>query len=597
MPLLWVHRQQALLDSQGSSVKGKKQVALGRARSGHEDLNTNRTDQQLPERSSTFRPVQTIRVQAGNHIVKVSPKRKVAEASPVPLDREAVKQVQDQVQQAKQRISHRGIRSFLERFQGHSPVRVPMERQMRRNTTVLRTGLKVEQGTNFDPNKYKVICTFLKDEDLMFLDEWVELHMAMGFDRIVMYDWDSPHHIVDHIKRDFVPRGVELLPVDMAGKKTPLMDLQISCIENCVKRYWERASVIAVIDVNEFIFPSRMTWHTPQPLVTALRDVAKVFSTQRAQVMQIHCTKFGTNEWVENPPGNDLIAAYPRRAPFTKAEYDHFKLSIRLALEFCNRVDLNPCLPRKYQMSQKAVYFPNGQKEVVPPHVRRPKGGIKPPKHFEKLYLEHSSDRVHSSLNCNEMYLKSMKTLRHQAAKYTAEHDCKLTMLEPDHSFLRFMSLVEDTELIDFQQDLMAKGLIPHRDIRNYTELKLYSDKARFMSKHLNSGVDTLEQPKKCKKLLRMRHSSLFSLEKSRDETIKQVVGRVKDWQEFKESHSELLAKPRIICTVIKNEERFLREWIDFHLLSGLFHKIIFYDHGSTDRSREIIESRSEERV
>jgi len=43
-----------------------------------------------------------------------------------------------------------------------------------------------------------------------------------------------------------------------------------------------------------------------------------------------------------------------------------------------------------------------------------------------------------------------------------------------------------------------------------------------------------------------------------------------------------------ILCTVLKNEARFVKEWIEFHHLAG-FDKVVLYDDGSTDNLLDVL--------
>ena len=42
------------------------------------------------------------------------------------------------------------------------------------------------------------------------------------------------------------------------------------------------------------------------------------------------------------------------------------------------------------------------------------------------------------------------------------------------------------------------------------------------------------------------------------------------------------------ICCIIKNEGRYIREWIEYHLWAGVEHFYV-YDNGSTDNTKEIL--------
>jgi hypothetical protein len=42
------------------------------------------------------------------------------------------------------------------------------------------------------------------------------------------------------------------------------------------------------------------------------------------------------------------------------------------------------------------------------------------------------------------------------------------------------------------------------------------------------------------------------------------------------------------VCTIVRNEARYMKEWIENHLLEGVT-MFFIYDNGSTDNLREIL--------
>lgn len=54
-------------------------------------------------------------------------------------------------------------------------------------------------------------------------------------------------------------------------------------------------------------------------------------------------------------------------------------------------------------------------------------------------------------------------------------------------------------------------------------------------------------------------------------------------------AHEKLFKYDLVICALFRNEELYIKEWIEFHKLMGIQH-FYLYDNGSTDRSVEILQ-------
>lgn len=173
----------------------------------------------------------------------------------------------------------------------------------------------------------RVICSVMRNE-VRFVREWLEFHHAVGFNRIVVYD-DHSDDGLDRVLAEY-PYVVRI-PVDWKYKipadgqhKQRIM--QVDAYTRCLETYWKNASMIAVIDVDEFMFPARQSWDQSDMLQASL-DATKhrhqEYINRRSKPIQldppgfafvniIPCVKFGFNghEW---PHNGSMLENYVRR--------------------------------------------------------------------------------------------------------------------------------------------------------------------------------------------------------------------------------------------------------------------------------------------
>ena len=97
--------------------------------------------------------------------------------------------------------------------------------------------------------KYCAVCLAAKDEEY-YLQEWVEYHLRIGFDAIIIYDNGSTIPI-KQILYNFITLGrviVHEVPGDF---------LQSKFYTSCIEQYRSEFKWIAFIDSDEFIFPKK----------------------------------------------------------------------------------------------------------------------------------------------------------------------------------------------------------------------------------------------------------------------------------------------------------------------------------------------------
>ena len=95
--------------------------------------------------------------------------------------------------------------------------------------------------------QYCAICLIAKDEDY-YLKEWIEYHLQIGFDAIIVYDNGSVVPVRDTLA-DFIDIG-RVVVHDAPGEFR-----QSACYTDCITQYRHTFKWIAFIDSDEFIFP------------------------------------------------------------------------------------------------------------------------------------------------------------------------------------------------------------------------------------------------------------------------------------------------------------------------------------------------------
>lgn len=102
------------------------------------------------------------------------------------------------------------------------------------------------------------VCAILKNENL-YLREWVEHHISLGFDKIILYDNnDINGEIPNIVIQDYIRQGMIDI-YNYRGKKVKLEQgeweckIQTAAYNECLEKYENEYNWIAFIDIDEFI--------------------------------------------------------------------------------------------------------------------------------------------------------------------------------------------------------------------------------------------------------------------------------------------------------------------------------------------------------
>ena len=105
-----------------------------------------------------------------------------------------------------------------------------------------------------------LICAIIKNENL-YLREWVEYHLNLGFDKIILYDNnDITGEIPNIVVQDYINCGkVEIICYRGVKTFNKYWGVQSCAYNDCLSRYKNTDNWIAFIDIDEFIFIEKYT--------------------------------------------------------------------------------------------------------------------------------------------------------------------------------------------------------------------------------------------------------------------------------------------------------------------------------------------------
>ena len=104
---------------------------------------------------------------------------------------------------------------------------------------------------------YLSVCCIAKNEH-PFMKEWINHHLLVGAEKIIVFDNDSSPGLKDSI-REYVDYGIVDL-FEINGKEQ-----QMAAYDHCLREYEKKSKWIAFIDVDEFIIPKKVRRRSVNP--------------------------------------------------------------------------------------------------------------------------------------------------------------------------------------------------------------------------------------------------------------------------------------------------------------------------------------------
>lgn len=138
---------------------------------------------------------------------------------------------------------------------------------------------------------YCSICAIFKDESL-YLKEWIEYHLMIGFDHLYLYNNFSSDSYLE-VLRPYIDKGLVTLT------EWPIKYGQISAYEDCANKYRNENHWIMFLDIDEFVCPREET------------DIKKWLKRfERYPAVKMYWLMFGTNGLIEGNPNKLVIEQY-----------------------------------------------------------------------------------------------------------------------------------------------------------------------------------------------------------------------------------------------------------------------------------------------
>lgn len=130
-------------------------------------------------------------------------------------------------------------------------------------------------------DKYQLaIGTMFKNES-RWIKEWIEYHKLLGVEHFYLYDNDSSDNYLDIIQPyiqsglvEVIPWKTGIAPFHNPRQIVQWVGYQLSAFNDCIQRATNEATWLALIDIDEFIFPANGKESLSSLLKNAPLDIA-----------------------------------------------------------------------------------------------------------------------------------------------------------------------------------------------------------------------------------------------------------------------------------------------------------------------------------
>ena len=152
---------------------------------------------------------------------------------------------------------------------------------------------------------YLSVCCIAKNEH-PFIKEWINHHLLVGAERIIIFDNDSSPGLKDSI-REYVDHGIVDI-IKIKGKEQ-----QMAAYDQCLRDYEKKSKWIAFIDVDEFLIPKKS--EDVRLILTDYEDFGG---------LGVHWVEFGSSGYLTRPQQKQL-QSYVQRFPLDYPKNMHIK--------------------------------------------------------------------------------------------------------------------------------------------------------------------------------------------------------------------------------------------------------------------------------
>ncbi len=160
-----------------------------------------------------------------------------------------------------------------------------------------------------------VVCCVFKNE-APYLKEWIEFHLACGFEKIYLIDNDSTDNF-RAVLEPFIERGVVYLKrSESDGMNARIQAREYNAMLPKIEEDQGEDCWVAFLDVDEYLFSV-----SGEDIGTVLRS----FEGQKVAAVLSNWLMFGTSGHKQLEDGKPMIEQLTRRAPLEHNENGNFK--------------------------------------------------------------------------------------------------------------------------------------------------------------------------------------------------------------------------------------------------------------------------------
>ena len=192
------------------------------------------------------------------------------------------------------------------------------------NCSNIKTNLVKEEFKSSKLKKYKlcIVAIFKNEQD--YMEEWIDYHIAQGFDQIFLYCNDPNLNKYPYLLNDKYKKFVTL--IDWTNKENNGSNtVQRQAYKDCIKNYGNLCQFLLILDLDEFVHPYKQ-FNTVSDYIDSL-----IHDWSNIQSFKIQRYDFGSNGHKKKP-----------NIPVTNAYTKHEKIcSTYKAMANMDYVDTN----------------------------------------------------------------------------------------------------------------------------------------------------------------------------------------------------------------------------------------------------------------
>ena len=423
------------------------------------------------------------------------------------------------------------------------------------------------------------VCAIMKNE-APYVKEWLDYHLSVGVKRFYIYDNASTDNMRD-VLDPYIEKGV------VVYKYVADRVLQKSIYNECLKEYGDKTKWLAFIDADEFIVPKEK-----DSIPEFLEDYEDYSG------VGINWINFDSNGYLKKPEGGvaenytrvhyednwwrnhtiksivkpcDVKVFNVHHAAYSDDKYAVDENKNRLAdRNYLPYVSVNKIQVNHYYTKSKEEADAKVKKGSIHGTNLKEAVKIKPIKPEELNFAEYKYDyaiykylpkltpEIAGRLKLKLMWLKFLNGMIH--FYHTFKKDEIGQFIDEDWYFAKY-------------PDAKESGLSAKEHYLQSGWLKGYNPSEKFDTEFYLKKYPAVAKIQICPLLNYISHGKAENRQILPDPDARDVNERV----------------DLSVCTIMKNEAPYVKEWLDYHLLAGV-KRFYIYDNESTDNLKKVLD-------